>query len=85
MERLDGGYNRGFTRGLMFSRNLLQSILPDMKTHRRKLTPAELDKIFNLAIDQRELLRENPYAFIRCVDGGYDIFDSEKREILWPN
>ena len=51
-----------------------------MKRHKRRITEKELKKVFDVAIEEREKLRENPFAFIRCIEGGYELFEESQDE-----
>lgn len=67
IDRLEFGYNHGFTCGLQMVSNLFsKEFFDDMKRHKIRLTPQMFSAIMNLIIDNRELLRDNPKAFIRC-------------------
>lgn len=80
MEKLDGSYIRGFTAGLMAGKEILGYIAKDIKHHKRRYNKNELQKVFDCAIENRETLRENPNAFVRCrKDGGYEVFVSGRR------
>lgn len=80
MERLDGSYIRGFTAGLQAAKEIFTCIVPDMRMHKRRMTDKEIQKIIDCAIREREQLRENPDAFIRCcANGGYEVYAKEKR------
>lgn len=83
MERLDSGYIRGFTAGLQMAKNIMCYMYDDMKRHKRRMNNKEIEKILDCAILHREALRENPDTFIRCSsNGGYEVFDSKRREVL---
>lgn len=75
MKKLELGYAHGFTDGLKKAREIIAYISEDMRYHKRRITPKELEKILDIAIDGREKLREHPNAFIRCIDGGYELYE----------
>lgn len=76
MDKLDGGYIRGFTEGLKKAQEIIRYIYPDMKAHGRKKRHRELLEAFDCAIAERETLRENPEAFVRCSHkGGYEVYE----------
>ena len=80
MERLDGSYIRGFTAGLQAAKEIFTYIVPDMRMHKRRMTDKEIQKIIDCAIKEREQLRENSDAFIRCcANGGYEVYAEERR------
>lgn len=81
MEKLDGGYIRGFTAGLQKAQEIIKYIDFDMKLHKRRLNAKSLAEIFDIAIKEREKLRENPEAFIRCLSsGGYEVYEPNRRK-----
>ena len=75
---IEWGYVHGFTSGLLKSREIISYICEDMKMHKRRITEKELKKVFDIAIEEREKLRENPFTFIRCIEGGYELFEERK-------
>ena len=77
MEQIEWGYIRGYTDGLIKAREIINYICDDMKMHKRRITPKELDKVFDIAITGRAELRENPDAFVRCIENGYEVFKGD--------
>lgn len=82
MEKLDGGFIRGFTAGLQKSKEIVGYICNDMRWHKRRITAKELEKALDCAIENREELRENPDAFVRCCKDGYEVFDSFLKKLV---
>lgn len=83
IDKLDGGYIRGFTKGLQKAQEIIMCIESDMKAHKRRVNVKSLIKIFNVAIKDREKLRENQEAFVRCIgDNDYEVYEPNKRRDL---
>ena len=71
MERMKFGYNHGFTRGLMKVKEQIdRNMMDDMKRHKVRLNVKSLGEMLDCMIENRELLRDNPQAFLRCKNGG---------------
>lgn len=71
MERLEFGYCYGYTRALMKVREQLDSnFVKDLKRHKMRFNVKTLEKAIDCMIENRELLREDPQAFLRCKQGG---------------
>ncbi len=78
MKEIEWGYINGYTDGLIKAREIISYICDDMKMHKRRITPKELDKVLHTALMGRAELRENPDAFVRCIENGYEVFKGEK-------
>lgn len=71
MERIEFGFNHGFTRALLKVKEQLDSNLAeDMKRHNMRWNAKSIGLAIDCMIDNRELLRDNPQAFLRCKKGG---------------
>jgi len=80
LDKLSGDYIRGFTAGLQKVQEIMQYIESDMKFHKRRMNTKSLMEILNCAIKDREKLRENPEAFVRCTnDGGFEVYEPMRR------
>jgi hypothetical protein len=80
LNRLDGSEIRGFTKGLQTAQEIVRYIAEDMRRHKRRYTPIEVSKALECAITQREILRENPDAFVRCCQDGYEVYDGTHKK-----
>ncbi len=79
MQKLDGGYVRGYTEGLKKALEIIEYIPTDNRLHGRKTTVKSLSEALMAAIEGREALRENPEAFVRCNSkGGYEVYEPVK-------
>ena len=78
MERLIKGYSHGYTQALMRVKDTLnQGLAMDMKNHNIRMNTKSLQAIIDCMIKNREVLRENPWAFVRCnnkVKGGFEVY-----------
>lgn len=71
MERMELGFNHGYTRALLKVREQLDSnFSEDLKRHKMRLNVKTLEQAIDCMIENRELLRDNPQAFLRCKQGG---------------
>lgn len=71
MERMEFGYCYGYTRALMKVREQIDSnFAKDLKRHKMRFNVKTLEKAIDCMIENRELLREDPQAFLRCKHGG---------------
>lgn len=71
MERMEFGYNHGFTCALLKVKEQLDTNLAkDMKRHKMRFTANNIEQAIDCMIENRELLRDNPQAFLRCKQGG---------------
>lgn len=76
MERMEFGFNHGFTTALLKVREQLDSnFAEDLKRHKMRLNAKTLEQAIDCMIENRELLRDNPQAFLRCKQGGgFEVF-----------
>lgn len=76
MERLEFGFNHGFTTALLKVREQLDSnFAEDLKRHKMRLNAKTIEQAIDCMIENRELLRDNPQAFLRCKQGGvFEVF-----------
>ena len=79
MEKIEFGYAHGYTEGLMAVKRMLDnSMYEDMKRHKTRFNVKSVQAVLDCMIENRELLRENPFAFIRCKhDGGFEAWVSK--------
>ena len=71
MERMEFGFNHGYTRALLKVREQLDSnFAEELKRHKMRLNAKTLEQAIDCMIENRELLRDNPQAFLRCKQGG---------------
>lgn len=76
MDKLEFGYNHGFTRGLMKVKEQIDGqMADDLKRHGMRFNVKTLGMMLDCMIENRELLRDNPRAFLRCkTGGGFEVF-----------
>ena len=59
-------------------RMLDNAMYEDMKRHKTRFNVKSVQAVLDCMIENRELLRENPFAFIRCKkDGGFEAWISK--------
>lgn len=88
IERLDSRYIEGYTDALkmVYARLEPEDLSYDMRMHKRPRTMKEFAKVVKLMIQYRHVFRDYDGIFIRCNDnapGGYEVFDSKNREIVY--
>lgn len=73
--KIEFGYSNGYTRALLeVKEQLTPAMYEDMKRHKVKFNVKNVQAILDCMIENRELLRENPFAFVRCKkDGGFEV------------
>lgn len=71
MERMEFWFNHGFICALLKVRDQLDAAFAeDLKRHKMRLNAKTLEQAIDCMIENRELLRDNPQAFLRCKHGG---------------
>lgn len=71
MNRLDFNYNWGFTSGLLKVKEQIdRNMADDLKRNKVRFTVKSLGEMLDCMIENRELLRDDPRAFLRCKKGG---------------
>ena len=70
MEKLEFGFAHGYTRALLDIKEQLPNLADDMKLHNVRFNFKSLSKALDCAIENRESLRDDPAAFVRCKEGG---------------
>lgn len=68
---------QGYTAALREVLDTIEGIQDDLKRHKRKQNSKTYTSIVRCMIESRTILREDPYAFIRCNDkakGGFEVF-----------
>lgn len=85
MESIEFGFSHGFTCGIQKVADQFDAgLLDDMKRHGMRVTQKSMRDLFKCMIDNRELLRENPFAFVRCnkdVPGGFEVYMPKGKEV----
>ena len=79
-------YVQGYTSALLDVEKVLEYIQEDMKRHKRRQSVKEYKNIIKCMINNRAVLREEPYAFVRCndkADGGYEVY-IEREGVYYP-
>lgn len=73
MDRIEFGFNHGYTRALMDLKSITNvSFFEDCKRHKKRVNAKTMQEYLQCAIDNREILRDNPWSFIRCTGEGKD-------------
>lgn len=71
MERMEFGFNHGYTRALLKVREQLDAAFAeDLRLHKIRINAKTIEQAIDCMIENRELLRDNPQAFLRCKHGG---------------
>lgn len=71
MTRLDFNYNWGFTSGLLKVKEQIdRNMYDDLRRHKVRFNVKTLGEMLDCMIENRELLRDEPRAFLRCKTGG---------------
>ena len=79
IEKMEFGFAHGFTRGMMCVQDALNYVLTDLKRHKRRFNQKEMLAMVKAMIEGRELLRDDPSAFVRCTqDGGWEVYVQKK-------
>ena len=75
IERLEFGYARGYTKALLDVKAQLDSCFSeDLKRHGKRFNAKTVGAALDCMIENRELFRENPFAFLRCgTDGTIEV------------
>lgn len=78
----DGMYVDGYRAALQDVLEVLDYIRVDLKLHKRKQNYKTYKAIVECMLANHAILREEPYAFVRCndnVDGGFEVFIGKHR------
>lgn len=82
-------YVQGYLAALQDVLDTIEHIQYDLKGHKRKQNYKTYKAIIECMIKGRAIFREDPYAFVRCNDDGYEIYiegkgvyDPETRRII---
>ena len=82
MDKLFGlQYVQGYTAALQDVLETFAALQDDMKQHKRKQNYKSYKAVVECMLKNRVILREEPYAFVRCndkVDGGYEVYIQDK-------
>ena len=79
-ETVEFGYCNGYTMALLRLKELVDDGLKeDCRKHRKPFTVRTVREFIQCAIDNRVILRENPFVFIRCCGFGkeckFEVYD----------
>lgn len=74
------GFSYGFTRGLQCCLENMKSVIIDYKRMTGKTArEKQMDEISKVIINGREILRENPFAFVRYNSNGFfEVYEPKK-------
>lgn len=81
-------YASGYTSALLRLQNLLgdESLREDCRRHKKPFTQKTIREFLQCAIDNRHILRENPFVFIRCSGTGkdckFEVYDSDSKQVV---
>lgn len=70
-------YVQGYTAALQDVLNTITEIQCDLKIHKRKQNYKTYTAILECMLKNRAILREEPYAFVRCndnVESGFEVY-----------
>lgn len=79
-------YVQGYTAALQDVLKTIEEIQFDLKYHKRRQNAKTYKAIIECMIKNRAILREEPYAFVRCndnADGGFEVY-IEKQGVYNP-
>ena len=77
-EKIEFGYAHGYTQGMMRVLDAIETVSADLKHHKRRFTQKEIAAMVKAMITDREKLRENPFAFVRCNNekkDGWEVYE----------
>lgn len=74
MEKLSGDFNRGYTKAIMDTIKIFNSIESDLKHRHKSLTHKLSLELLNCILKNREAIREGRSGFIR-YNGSNDEFE----------
>lgn len=76
LDKLDGSYIRGYTAGLRKALEIAVNIESDLKRFGKRYNSKTLSDALKVAIKDREILRENPSAFVRYTnEGKFEVYE----------
>lgn len=82
-------YVQGYLAALQDARDTIDHIQDDLKCHKRRQNAKTYMAIIDCMIKNRSIFREEPRAFVRCNDNGYEvyiegkgIYDADTRRII---
>lgn len=81
-EKIEFGYAHGYTQGMMRVLDAIETVSIDLKHHKRRFTQKEMSAMIKAMIADREKLRENPFAFVRCNNekkDGWEVYEPTRR------
>ena len=79
MEHIEFGYAHGYTEGMLRVLRAVESCSVDLKHHNRRFTQKEIASMISVMIADREKLRENPFAFVRCnQEKGWEVYEPKQ-------
>lgn len=79
LDKLDGSYIRGYTAGLKKALEIVVDIEFDLKRFGKRYNSKSLSDALKVAIKDREILRENPNAFVRYTnEGKFEVYEPKE-------
>lgn len=80
-------YNSGYTQALLHFQKLLNElVVQDCKRHKKTFNIKTIQQYIQCFIDHRDILRDNPFAFIRCTGFGkdckFEVYDSDSKTVI---
>lgn len=71
-------YVQGYLAALQDVAKTIEDIQIDLKNHKRKQNAKTYKAIIECMIKNRSILREEPDAFVRCNENGYEVYVQDK-------
>ena len=72
-DMFEGAHIRGITMGLMIAKQQLIGMFEDIRRHQCVPNEKQIIRAIDSMIENRIDLRDNPWAFVRCVGKGKDM------------
>lgn len=71
IEKMELGYAHGYTKALMdVKAQLDEQFAQDLRRHGKRYNAKTVAAALDCMIENREVFRENPFAFLRCNKDG---------------
>lgn len=79
MQQIEFGFSHGYTSALLrVKETICQELADDLKRHQRRFSVKEISTMLDAMIADREKLRENPFAFVRCNGKGWEVYEPRR-------
>lgn len=76
MDRINIGESDGYRKALLMFDENIDTIFDECKRFKIKMTSKIMHNILKVIIENRQLLKNNPFAFVRynCVSNVWEVF-----------